>query len=155
MDVSQFLPVAPKKLSELLKHMQHKLPHNRAELIGLQQAILREKVLKDNIFEFRSNAWIAFGSRGDGGSYFASDEDIEPRLLYICSGDPGDTEPSDVGAGIDSGIVQDNLVRSISMMVIIYAKMSVTTMPAMMRSSRHGKISATHLMQPSSPSSLA
>ena len=84
------LQLIPKKWAELLKGLHHRLPANRVEHLDLQQAILREKVLENSIFDFSSHARNVAGASGSrGGSYFSSDDLAEPRPLHMCLGDPG------------------------------------------------------------------
>ena len=96
------LQLSPKKCSELFEDLQRRLLRDRAEHIGLQQAILREKVLENSIFDIRSHARNvagAGGSRG-GGSCCSNGGAAEPRPLYMCPGDPGGHEPrADPGTG--------------------------------------------------------
>ena len=80
------LQLAPRKWSELLKDIGHRLPQTRDEYIELQAAILRERTLEGSVFSVGRQARNVPGSHGP---YMV--EEVEPRPLFLCLGDPGYT----------------------------------------------------------------
>lgn len=91
------LQLPAKKWSELLKGIHHGLPQTRAEYVDLQQAILREKMLEDSIFDLRGLARNVVGAGGQR-SYFSHDDAAEHRPLYLCLCDPDGTGLLDTGS---------------------------------------------------------
>ena len=107
------LQLPAKKWSELFKDLNHRLPRNRGEYVGLQEAILREKVSENSIFDLRSHARNVVGAGGARGSHFSGEEGVEPRPLFLCLGDlggslllggPGEGTRCDSGSGGDLDI---------------------------------------------------
>ena len=93
------LGLSPNKWSVLLKGFEHRLPNNLVEYRTMQGAILRERILEDSVFSLRGRSRLPTGGRG---SYMVEQE-VEPRFLYMCLGDPGGTASQSVGAaGIDT-----------------------------------------------------
>ena len=78
------LQLPAKRWSELLEDFHHRLPRNLVEYVEFEQAILREKVLENSIFEFRPRARNVVGASGGGGSYFSGFDGAEPRPLFFC-----------------------------------------------------------------------
>ena len=84
------LQLTPRKWSDLLKELGHRLPNSREEYVRLQEDILREKVLENSVFNLRGGG----GPRDSPGArhYLVDDAEVGPRSLYMCLGDPGGCE---------------------------------------------------------------
>ena len=96
------LQLTPRKWSDLLKELGHRLPREQHEYVQLQRDILRERILENSVFEFRGGG----GRRNAPGSrHYFIDAEVAPRPLYMCLGDPrGSEHPSGVGPASSTGI---------------------------------------------------
>ena len=96
------LQLTPRKWSDLLKELGHRLLREHHEYVQLQQDILRERILENSVFDLRGGG----GPRNQPGvrNYFI-DEETGPRPLYMCLGDPGGSvHPTGVGPASSAGI---------------------------------------------------
>ena len=96
------LQLTPRKWSDLLKELGHRLPREHHEHVRLQQGILRERVLENSVFDPRGGG----GPRTSPGvRHYLIDEELGPRPMYMCLGDLGGSRhPVGTGPAISSGI---------------------------------------------------
>lgn len=89
------LRLPPKKWSEYLKDLGHRLPRNEQEYQHLQSAIVRENTLEQNVGDMRGIRQGGGGS--NSGAYFGtpcsdpSNATGQPVPLYLCLGSPAHT----------------------------------------------------------------
>ena len=75
-----------RKWADVFKDVDHRLLNLRKEHVTLQRAMFRERIREGSVFELRCVARSIFG--GGRGHYLVEDE-VEPRPLFVCLGDPG------------------------------------------------------------------
>lgn len=99
------LQLTPRKWSDLLKVIGHRLPNSMAEYVKLQQDMLREKVLENSVFNLRGGG----GQRDNPGArrYLVDSEEVGLRPLYVCLGDPGGCEQAVQALAPSTGIGMD------------------------------------------------